>query len=895
VRRVERPATIDELGPLPPAVAVTLDRLLVDSGASERLAESADLAATTVAVLRASRLLGEVLIAEPARGLDSIASLDDTQLPTLPTPGSADDLVREQRLALLQIAARDLTTRADLVETVRQLSTLAAWVLDNAIHLVDASGLAVVGMGKLGADELNYASDIDLMFVGASSDGTLVRHARGVIELARRCYRVDTALRPEGRDGALVRTVPSYEAYWDRWAEPWEFQALLKARSIAGDPALGGEFDRAAATAVWGRPFGPDELRSVRSLKARSEAATDRRPSGDRDLKLGSGGIRDVEFSVQLLQLVHGHADPALRLRGTLDALAELGRAGYIGRDDAEGLSSAYRFLRRAEHAVQLSDGRQVHALPPDGDELDRIARVLGYRGSADATPGAQLDAERRQMRASVRSIHERLYFRPLLEAFADAPGAITPVVAAARLDAFGFSDANRTRAAVRELTSGLNRASRLMAQMLPLILDWLSTAPDPDQGLLGLRTLVTDRTRGPRITAMFRESPEAARRLCVLLGTSTWLGNTVGHDPELVGRLATIGREPPPTHEELLDAARRAVDWRAEPSERQGGLRRWKDRQVLAVAVGDLLDGASVATTGTRLATIAGATLDAALAAIDPPARLAIIAVGRLGGRELAYHSDLDLLFVHETGVDTSDDDAHRAVSMLIKFVSGATPADKLYDIDPDLRPEGRQGVLSRSIAGYTAYWERWSEPWERLAMVRAHPVAGDLDLGAAWMDALDEHLWGRSTSENDLRAIRMVKARMERERIPAGEDSRFHLKLGRGALADVELTVQLLQLVNGVRGEGTDDALDALTSAGVVSRADAAVMRDAYEFCEQVRSRWHLLRNGPGDSLPSDPDALRRLARSLDTTAAGLRDEFMRVTRRARVVVERLFYGEG
>jgi glutamate-ammonia-ligase adenylyltransferase len=888
---VRRPATIDDLGPLSASVAVAFDRVLEDGDARDRLEASAELARTVSTVMDASRFLTELVVARPVDALDVLADLGHRALP--PTPEDPESLVDRQRLAMLAIAARDLTGRASLDATVADLSRLAAWVLDGALSLTGAEGLAVVGMGKLGAGELNYSSDIDLMFVGDDGAAARIRHARKAVELAGRCYRVDTALRPEGRDGALVRTVDSYRAYWERWAEPWEFQALLKARFVAGDRELGAAFDRAAAGAVWGRAFGPDELRSVRRLKARAEEAAARRPDGDRDLKLGRGGIRDVEFSVQLLQLVHGHADPALRLRATLDALRELGQAGYVDRGDAEGLAVAYRFLRRAEHALQLADGRQVHVLPDDPAELDRIARVLGFRGDRDATAGARFDAERRKVRSTVRSIHERLYFRPLLEAFAEVPGALTPVAAAARLDAFGFTDANRTRAAVRELTSGLNRTSRLMGQMLPLVLDWLSTSPDPDQGLLGLRTLVTDRIRGPRLTATFRESPEAARRLCVLLGTSAWLGRTVAHDPELVARLATIGRTELPDEAELATAARRALDWRAEPAERQGGLRRWKDRQVLAVAVGDLLDDAPVATTGARLARIATATLDAAVAAVDPPVRLAVIAAGRLGGRELSYHSDLDLLFVHEAP-GASDDDAHRAVGALLRFVGGATPSERLYDIDPDLRPEGRQGPLSHSVDGYVSYWERWSQPWERLAMVRARPVAGDRELAARWMAALEEHLWAHPPTPEDLREIRMVKARMERERIPAGEDPRFHLKLGRGGLADVELTIQLLQLEHGVRADGTEAALDALVEAGALGRDDARVLRDSHRFCSQVRNRWHLLRNGPGDSLPPDPDALRRLARSLDTTPTGLRDEFLRVTRRARTVVEREFYGD-
>ena len=891
---VDLPDTVSDLGPLPGSVTSAVDRMLHGRPeARERLDRDPELAQTLVTVIRASRFLTELLVADDD-ALAVLTAVDEPPAPWDQSPTDTAELLAQQRRTYLHISARDLLGTSDLVETTAALSDLAGWVLDAAVALVGSGRLAVVGMGKLGAGELNYASDIDLMFVGDGAGGEQARAARRVVETASRCYRVDTALRPEGRDGALVRSVESYVAYWDRWAEPWEFQALMKASVVAGDRSVGAAFEEAADTAVWHRPFGPDDLRSVRAMKGRTEAATERRASGDRDLKLGQGGIRDVEFSVQLLQLVHGQADAALRLKATLPALAELGRAGYIGADDADGLSEAYRFLRRAEHAVQLADGRQVHTLPDDPAELDRIARVLGYRPGTDASPGQRLDAERRRYRSSVRSIHERLYFRPLLEAFAEVPGALTPVTAAARLGAFGFTDANRTRSAVRELTSGLNRTSRLMAQMLPLILDWLSTSPDPDQGLLGLRTLVTDRARGPRITAMFRESPETARRLCILLGTSAWLGDTVSHDPDLVARLPNIGREAPPTRDDLVTSARRTIDWRAEPSDRQGGLRRWKDRQVLAVAVAELLDGASVAESGGRLAMIGEATLEAALGAIEPQVPFVIVAAGRLGGHELAYHSDLDLLFVHGSSGAEADEEAKRAASALMRFVGGSTPAERLYQVDPDLRPEGRQGPLSRSLAGFDAYWQRWSAPWERLAMVRARPVAGDPEVAAEWTSLLDHHLWSSPVNEHELREIRMVKARMEQERIPAGEDPRFHLKLGRGALADVELCVQLLQLQHGVRAEGTASGIEALVADGALTPSDGEILGDSYEFCERVRNRWHLLRNGPGDSLPPDPDALRHLARSLDTSATRLRDEFLRVARRARVVVEREFYGE-
>ncbi|MGY6499874.1 MAG: bifunctional [glutamine synthetase] adenylyltransferase/[glutamine synthetase]-adenylyl-L-tyrosine phosphorylase [Acidimicrobiales bacterium] len=888
------PSTITDLGSVPTAVAVAIDRLVSERpDAFDRIEADADLARALRTCIVASRPLTETIVSDPG-ALDVLTRVDISPQRWDGPAADAAALVVAQRRTFVHVAARDLLGLDDVVATTAHLSDLAGWVLDDAIALVGAEGLAVVGMGKFGARELNYWSDIDVMFVGEGAADSLARPARKVVELASRCYRIDTALRPEGRDGALVRTVDSYRAYWERWAEPWEFQALLKAAVVAGDRQLGSQFESAVATALWDRPFGPDDLRSVRALKARTEAATDKRGTADRHLKLGPGGIRDVEFSVQLLQLVHGHTDPAIRLRATIPALRELGRAGYIGADDAEGLEDAYRFLRRVEHVLQLSDGHQTHVLPADAADLDDLARVLGYRGPSDARPGTLLTAERKAQRSRVRAIHERLYFRPLLEAFAEVPGALTPVAAAARLGAFGFTDANRTRSAVRELTSGLNRRSRLMAQMLPLILDWLSTSPDPDQGLLGLRTLVADRTRAPRVTATFRESPEAARRLCVLLGTSSWLASTVSHDPELVARLPRLGREAETPRREMIESAHRSIDWRADLADRQGGLRRWKDRRVLAVAVADLLDDATVAETGARLSRVAEATLDAALDALEPRIPFAVIAAGRLGAQGLAYHSDLDVLFVHEGSGSDDDEEANRIASGLLKFIGGSTPSERLYLVDADLRPEGRQGPLSRTINGFHAYWERWSEPWERLAMVRAYPVAGDRAVGRAWADLAAHYVWDTPLDTAQVREIRLVKARMENERIPANEDPRFHLKLGKGGLADVELCVQLLQLQHDVRADGTVSAVDALRLDGVLPPADADVLLEAYEWCERVRNRWHLLRNGPGDSLPSDPAALQRLARSLDTTPSRLRDDFLRVTRRSRTVVEPLFYGD-
>jgi [glutamine synthetase] adenylyltransferase / [glutamine synthetase]-adenylyl-L-tyrosine phosphorylase len=843
-----------------------------------RLGEDERLREAVVAVVDASRFLTRLLLTDEV-AFEVLAALD------APVP-TVDELARWKGLELLRVAARDLTGVDTLNSVVEQLSDLAEAVLQRAVDAAGADGLAVIGMGKLGARELNYASDVDVMFVG---DGD----ARRVMDVARTCFRIDADLRPEGRDGPLTRSLESYAAYWERWARPWEFQALLKARPVAGDANLGAAFATAAAERVWTRPFGADDLREVRTLKARAEGEVARKGLTDRELKRGWGGIRDVEFSVQLLQLVHGRHDESLRRPDTLGALAELGAAGYVDPADADALASAYRFLRTVEHRLQLVEGEQIHALPVDPEARRRLARVLGHRDRADASALELFEAELRDHQATARSIHERLFFRPLLEAFAGDAAAMPLEAAETRLSAFGFRDAERTRQALRELTGGLTRTSRLMQQMLPLLLGWLSESPDPDLGLLGLRALTGSQHRAAPLIATFRESPEAARRLSALLGTSRLFIEGFEHQPELIADLADDAALATPARKELVVRAASATAWRTDPSQAARGLQRLRRTETVRTAARDVLRLDDVEATAAALTGLAEATLEATLAAIDPGLPVAVIAMGRFGGAELSYGSDLDVLLVFDGATNEEVATAERAAEELMRLMKGETPANRVYLLDADLRPEGRQGPLARSLDGYRTYYERWAETWERQALVRARPAAGDEALGRRFMELVDAFVWGPALTEDHVREIRRMKARIERERIPAGDDPQFHLKLGRGSLSDIEWTAQLLQLQHGVRATGTMEALRALTDADVLAADDSDVLTESYRFCERARNRWFLVKGAPGDALPAQADQLSKLARSLEMSPAELRNEYRRVTRRARQVMERLFYG--
>jgi glutamate-ammonia-ligase adenylyltransferase len=864
----------------PAAVAVAADRLAESLPGVEL---DPEVAAAVVAVFGASRSLTAYVLAEPREALRILARLDER------VPLAADDetsLVAWRRREFLRIAARDLLGRDRLEATGEALAALATDVLEAACRLAGAAELAVIGMGKVGGRELNYASDVDVVFVGGRD-----ADARAVMRIARRCFRVDADLRPEGRDGPLTRSLASWEAYWERWAQPWEFQALLKARPVAGNPALGAAFAESAARHLWTRPFSADDIRSLRAMKARAEGIVARKGLHDREVKRGRGGIRDIEFAIQLLQLVHGRNDPGLRSPNTLEALAELSGAGYVDPADAGALEDAYRFLRTVEHRLQLVDESQVHAVPADAGARARLARVMGFAERPDASAVEQFDDALRRHQATARTIHERLYFRPLLEAFAGA-GRLTPEAAEERLAAFGFREAERTRTALRELTRGLTRASRLMQQFLPLLLEWLSDSPDPDLGLLGLRNMVSGPQRVTELVTAFRDSPETARRLCLLLGTSPVLADTLLHNPDLVGLLDDPSALAPLPRDALLAACRAPMAWRDDDTGRARGLVRAKRREELRIAARDVFGEADLDTTEAALTALAEAVVAVALEALAPPVPMAVVAMGRFGGAELSYASDLDVLFVTEAGADGVAA-AERTAERLLRFLNGSVPTARIYAIDARLRPEGTSGPLVRTVESYRAYYERWGAVWERQALVRARPVAGDPELAARFMAVVDEHVWGRPLTHDEVREIRRIKARVERERIPAGEDPQFHLKLGRGSLSDVEWTVQLLQLLHGVRSTGTMAALVALRDAGVLDARDAAVLADAYRFCERTRNRWYLVKGGPGDSLPTAPEQLGRLARSLDTTPSELREHYRRVTRRARHVVERLFYG--
>ncbi|WP_269854249.1 bifunctional [glutamine synthetase] adenylyltransferase/[glutamine synthetase]-adenylyl-L-tyrosine phosphorylase [Streptomyces sp. RPT161] len=856
-------------------------------------------------------------------------------------PATSEDALRAAyRRCLLAIAARDVCGTSDLAETAAELADLATATLRAALAIAEseqpadaaACRLAVIAMGKAGGRELNYESDVDVIFVAETPEGgdegkALQAATRLAARMMRVCsattaegtiWEVDANLRPEGKNGPLVRTLSSHLAYYRRWAKTWEFQALLKARPVAGDEALGQDYVDAVAPMVWQAAEREHFVTDVQQMRRR---VVDNIPAAhlDRELKLGPGGLRDVEFAVQLLQLVHGRTDPALRSGTTLTALSQLAEGGYVGRADAAALDAAYRFLRSMEHRIQLHKLRRTHLVPEDEADLRRLGRSLGFRSD----PVAELQREWRRHSVEVRRLHEKLFYRPLLDAFAQLePGAarLSPDAARQRLEALGYADPASALRHLEALASGVSRKAAIQRTLLPVLLGWFADSADPDAGLLNFRKVSDALGRTPWYLRLLRDEGAAAENLARVLSAGRLAPDLLLRAPEAVALLGDPeGLRPralPALEQEVLAAAKRADTAEAAVTVVRGVRRRELFRTAAADLTGgfhpEVDPGAAVDAVGTAISDLTTATLAGALrAAVDAvgageplPTRIAVIGMGRFGGRELGYGSDADVLFVHDPQPGAEEHEAAKAalkVANELRRLLQIPTTDPPLVVDADLRPEGKSGPLVRSLASYAAYYRRWSLVWESHALLRAAPVAGDAELGARFIELIDPLRYpAEGLGEEAVRDIRRLKARMEAERLPRGADPTTHTKLGRGGLSDVEWTVQLFQLRHGwvepgLRTTRTREALAAACAAGLVDAEDAAVLDEAWVLATRVRNAVMLVRGRPGDTFPSDGRELAAVGRYLGYgpgQVGAMLDDYRRITRRARAVVERLFY---
>ncbi|MDJ0377651.1 bifunctional [glutamine synthetase] adenylyltransferase/[glutamine synthetase]-adenylyl-L-tyrosine phosphorylase [Cryobacterium sp. PH31-L1] len=955
----------------PDAALVALVALL-RQGSPELFAllQSATTAGRLLKVLGASSGLTEFFLRHPvelsvlATPLAVLPSLDDLVSDLLDSIGATEGFSQlvddaawialrvRYRRRLAQLAAFDLEQAdpvAGLDGVARTLSDLATAALEAALAVartmssgdtagrgvfptgqVRATRLAIIGMGKAGASELNYVSDVDVIFVADGDEAAGLESSRAV-EIATRLavlimrglgesgiepelWEVDPNLRPEGKSGALVRSIESHLAYYDRWAKSWEFQALLKARTLAGDRALGARYLDAVTPKVWSSASRENFVESVQRMR---ERVTDNIPDDEVDvqLKLGPGGLRDIEFTVQLLQLVHGQTDPDVRQAGTLPALTALATAGYVGRAEATEFAQDYRMLRLMEHRLQLQKLRRTHLVPRDEANLRVLARSTGLATSADGLTIRWSETKQR-----VRGLHERLFYRPLLSAVASLPADglnLTSAQAEARLAAIGFLNTKGALAHIAALSGGVSRRAAIQRHLLPVLLQWLSQGADPDYGFLAFRRLSDNLGSTYWFLRMLRDSSGAAERLTRVLSGSRYIGELLEKIPEAVAWLEDEADLQPRPRKSLQDETRAVLGRHESPDAAATILRAARRREMLRLAFAALLGQIDLDQLGQGLTDVNATYIQGVIAAIrggdlndqggadgssgGDGIEFGVIGMGRFGGAELGFGSDADVMYVFRAGT-LDGEAANDRARYIVRELNRLTEDSRLpLDLDIGLRPEGNNGPVVRSLDSYQAYYRRWSLTWEAQALLRGRGVAGDAALLSDFTAVADEVRYPTAISEQAVREVRRIKARVENERLPQAADPNRHLKLGRGSLSDVEWLVQLLQLkhaaaIPALRTTSTLSALAEAVSAGLVPAADAAVLRSAWIFASRARSAITLWTNHTSNVLPTDRAALEGIARVMEYPPGSgnqLEDDYLAVTRRARAVFERLFYG--
>jgi glutamate-ammonia-ligase adenylyltransferase len=998
------------LEPLTPALLISLGRaadpdqalnnlegfvsVLTDASRFAALArDRREIFSTLVAVLGASRFLSTFILSEGDAVLDRIADSSYLSRPAGKSllserlggmlAGAREDkdvlqvLRRFRKHEMLRIGLRDLLGIADLQETVGELSDLAEVCLQAAWERVDRDlqtrfgrpltapengpaepvGFAVIAMGKLGGRELNFSSDIDLMYVygvdgetegvmGPAGDVThRITNHEYFSKLAEKLtaaisektedgfvFRVDLRLRPEGQRGPLVQSLGGYEIYYESWGQAWERAALIKARFVAGDPAVGREFVERITPFVYRKYLDFSSLDEIKSMKKKINKEVEQKGRTTRDVKLGYGGIREVEFLVQALQLVYGGRDRGIRERGTLKALHLLSQRGLISYQEQADLADAYTFLRTVEHRIQIVDDLQTQTIPSDPRELRALARRLGY-----ATPGGETDlflADYADRTRKVRGMYDNLFAFAPKEESAEAQRAEYALLfdpetaereAVAALANFGFRDAAKAYRNLMLLREGpafvhqTPRSRRLFSEIFPRLFERIVASPDPDMALHHLESYLSAQGSWDSFQARVRQDALAEQTLIAVFANSEYFSRMLVTNPGLLddivdtSRVSGLGSKSSRLRELAV-----LIDRAPSLSDKLDALRTFKQREEIRIGMADLLSLVPQPIVSRYLSRLAEVILCAAfdLAVSETCSRygvkkcfprLAVIGAGKLGGRELTYGSDLDILFVYieddrgpALGGITAFELYSKIAEKTLSYVSTMTRLGFAYRVDTRLRPTGSKGPLVQSVAAFRNYYSSQAETWERQALVNARFVAGDPEVGRELMTLLSGLIYRETDARLLAQDISSMRKRMEGE---LGNESagQYNIKQGAGGLVDIEFLCQYLQLAYGhsrpwLRVPGARTALRAISKLGLVSEEDYKVLMEAYLFLRLLESRLRIVTNQATSALSRDVEKLHALGRRMgiedNGVSAGekLLKEYERVSASVRSIFSRL-----
>ncbi len=881
---------------------------------------------------------------------------------------------------ILRIGLQDLLGRQTLAGITEELSNLADVILETAYGICRAEltqrhgppqlsaepgrtqecPFVILGLGKLGGRELNFSSDIDLVFVYGGEGETAGIPGAGGARLGRvsnqeffrklgemvvkgvgetspegHLYRVDMRLRPEGRSGSLAASLRACELYYEAWGQTWERQALIKARPVAGDEALGVVFQHLVVPFVYRQYLDFGALDEIRAMKERINLALREDRRARRNVKLGYGGIREIEFLVQGFQLLHGGKNPWVREANTLRALHRLAGQGLVADTDYEILVRAYTFLRRLEHRLQILHDRQTHTLPEDPGELASLARRMGFQPPEHPDPAHTLLEEYGRHTNAVRSLYDA--FLQEVQPHGEEPAEDTADAAAlffsadlpiehlrSRLSPVVFEDPDRALRNFQAIREGQPfahyppQARQALARLAPALLSELGTVPDPDLALTTFERFITTVSARTTFLTLLAETPGLLGLLVRLFGTSEFLSATLLHHPELLDALLTL--EPAALHgrERVAADLRRALAGASAGSARLDALRRVKKAAELRIGLQDILDRADVTTTHLALTRLAEACLDAALQMAErdladrfgtaDPQGFAIVALGKLGGLELGYASDLDILFVYRQAGTTTGPEriSHteyfsKLADRVTKILTSITQEGSAYRVDARLRPGGQKGELAVPLAAFETHFNRLAEPWERQAYIKARPIAGDPEVGAAFLERTHRFVYESEEHADLAERIQAMRHRLEVER--GGGAKGAHVKLGSGGIVDIEFLAQYLQLRHGrthraLRTPSTLEALRVLAAEGMLSDTEAAVLEESYRFLRRVENRLRIVADLSVNTLPAAPAKLEKLAKRMGyrpREECAAREQFLEDyaahTRRVRAIYNRVF----
>ncbi len=885
---------------------------------------------------------------------------------TIPETSTFEELQQGLRFfkqqEILRIATRDLTGLADLTDTTAELSDLASATLQRAFEICqrllrdrygapllgpdsDAPGteatFAVLGMGKFGGRELNFSSDIDLIYcyscekgetdglVGGERQRSRIPLRQYFVKLAEKInramhevtadgfvFRVDLRLRPEGRSGEIASSRRSTEAYYEYWGQSWERSAMLKARPVAGDLEFGKALLQSLEPFIYRRYLDYTMIEDLKVMKQKIDYNLTREREGELNLKLGRGGIREIEFFIQALQIIHAGKNPALREKNSLRALELLRKHGLIDADTATLLGQAYSFLRTVEHRIQVVQERQTHNLPEDRLEFEQLGRRCGF-----------FDPEvfRRRLedyRGEVSNIYHDLFYTseeeavavPAKVAYLFDPSAETEELREL-LKSEGFADPDSALETLCTLRGGPSRhplapaARRHFDRLAPLLMVEILALPEPDRAFRNLERFLGALRARATFFALLAENRPLIGLLISVLGTSELLAKILIQHPGTLDFLVAEPEGDPRMARERLEADLAKHLDRADGYEEQfDALRRFHHEELLRLALGDLRGGLSLSRNSAQLSLLAEVCLQRATAMArhelleryglpfcgedddgGHETAFAIVALGKLGGGELNYHSDLDIIFLYEDQGQTrpvaeSDPDRFRERSnqeyfsrlaqRIISILSLATGEGRLYEIDTRLRPSGRQGPLVSSLPAFCSYHEHSAQLWERQSLIKARVVVGPADFAASIENLMHQIVFERPLPDSPGKEIQRLRQRMERELAREGE-AHYDLKTGRGGLVDVEFLVQYLQLLHGagdsrLRSPNTLEALDALRIGKWLDEQEARILSDGYRFLRRLENKLRLLHDQSISQLSSDAAYLDGLAQRLEYSGA-------------------------